>query len=545
MVIKILKNVTGFPGVAYSENKNEKGTGDLMLIKNFSGLDISKSSKQDYIDYLSLVGNLNPKVKNKQFHAVVSAKGKENTPEELKDAAEKYLKYMGYENNPYLIYQHNDTANNHVHIVSTRVDKKGKKIPDTFEKVRTQKFIKKELKIDHSKIYDKTNFLSYDFSNHRQFKLLFELQNYKVVDKKEHYVIYSGGTKKDTIQKKDIALIIENRKIDQKKISEIKAKFHKFKPGMTPDAFIAEMRKKFGYEIVLHYGKEATEEKRINFKKNIDPKIPEALHKKPYGYTIIDHKNKNIYKGSEVHSLSFVLNQLNEKEHKEILFKILTEALNEPKLSLYQLNGKLRAYDYSISYKGIVKSKAMDKELFAIEPSRAKELLYYNKVHLINQYYASDEFSATILQKFYRIRNEDYKVVPKLDLDKSLNYTQIIEQHFSNPQFSKKELEKQQLKVIHFRGNYFLVDLENKAIVPIPAEYNNSINPKITEDYNEKITPMEKSENLDKAFNQEIKYHESLYLIPGPFLSGGEDDDDDFVKRPKRKKRNINKNRKR
>jgi hypothetical protein len=53
------------------------------------------------------------------------------------------MKYLGYGNQPYLVYKHADLERVHFHIVSTRIDSEtGKKIKDNYEKEKTQRFIK-------------------------------------------------------------------------------------------------------------------------------------------------------------------------------------------------------------------------------------------------------------------------------------------------------------------------------------------------------------------------------------------------------------------
>ena len=53
------------------------------------------------------------------------------------------LKHLGYGNQPYLVYKHADLERVHFHIVSTRIDcDTGKKITDSYEKEKTQRFIK-------------------------------------------------------------------------------------------------------------------------------------------------------------------------------------------------------------------------------------------------------------------------------------------------------------------------------------------------------------------------------------------------------------------
>jgi hypothetical protein len=53
------------------------------------------------------------------------------------------MKHLGYGSQPYLVYKHADLERVHFHIVSTRIDcDTGKKITDSYEKEKTQRFIK-------------------------------------------------------------------------------------------------------------------------------------------------------------------------------------------------------------------------------------------------------------------------------------------------------------------------------------------------------------------------------------------------------------------
>jgi hypothetical protein len=53
------------------------------------------------------------------------------------------MKHLGYGNQPYFVYKHTDLERVHFHILSTRIDcDTGKKIKDSYEKEKTQRFIK-------------------------------------------------------------------------------------------------------------------------------------------------------------------------------------------------------------------------------------------------------------------------------------------------------------------------------------------------------------------------------------------------------------------
>jgi len=57
---------------------------------------------------------------------------------ELSLVAEEYMKRMGYGSQPYVVFKHQDISRHHLHIVSVRVNEKGKKINDKFERRRSK-----------------------------------------------------------------------------------------------------------------------------------------------------------------------------------------------------------------------------------------------------------------------------------------------------------------------------------------------------------------------------------------------------------------------
>ena len=61
----------------------------------------------------------------------------------IRTEIDNLMKHLGYGNQPYLVYKHADLERVHFHIVSTRIDcETGRKIKDSYEKEKTQRFIK-------------------------------------------------------------------------------------------------------------------------------------------------------------------------------------------------------------------------------------------------------------------------------------------------------------------------------------------------------------------------------------------------------------------
>ncbi|MCD8269507.1 MAG: relaxase/mobilization nuclease domain-containing protein [Parabacteroides sp.] len=60
------------------------------------------------------------------------------TDGQLAEIGKEYMERLGYGNQPYLIFKHEDIDQHHIHIVSLRVDSEGKKVSDKFEHRRSK-----------------------------------------------------------------------------------------------------------------------------------------------------------------------------------------------------------------------------------------------------------------------------------------------------------------------------------------------------------------------------------------------------------------------
>jgi hypothetical protein len=302
MIAKIMKPSPSFQAVYYNEHKISEQKAQLMVAANFNQegeiRGVGEMTKRDYIAYFTALSQTNERVKNRQFHAVISAKGQSHTAEELTAIAEEYLYRMGYGTNPYLIYFHQDTDNNHVHLVSSRVNTEGVKVNDSFEKRESlrhiQNIMERTPKEELSGTAITTRLLDYDFTTEGQLKTLIESMGYQVEkdgNRDWHILKVKDGQSRKVaqIEEPKIKAKIEASQITSanekraKRIQQLKAILTKYKDTKEGLDYIKE---KMGIELVFH-------------------KSPN--HDKPFGYTIIDHAEKRVLKGSEVIKLKMLL----------------------------------------------------------------------------------------------------------------------------------------------------------------------------------------------------------------------------------------------
>lgn len=80
----------------------------------------------------------NRRTTNTVFHASLNPSPEDKlTDDQLRDIAQEYMERMGYGNQPYIVFKHKDIDRQHLHIVSLRVDEKGRKLPHDFEARRS------------------------------------------------------------------------------------------------------------------------------------------------------------------------------------------------------------------------------------------------------------------------------------------------------------------------------------------------------------------------------------------------------------------------
>ena len=247
MIVKILGSASSnFHGVQYNDKKVEKGTGELMLMKNFPSFINENSSQEGVRNYLKSISK-NEKVKKPQFHAVISTKFQQHNKEELTKVAEDFMQEMSYGNQPFIVVFHNDTENNHVHIVSTRVEKStGKKINDSYEKLKAQKALadtlEKRYGISSEEKLEKL--LNYQISSLKQLEILLERNGFKLTkntNDENALDILKNGVKLKILNGNQISFITNS---DNNRSKQLKAILIKYKHLCSNKVFKVEDNRK-------------------------------------------------------------------------------------------------------------------------------------------------------------------------------------------------------------------------------------------------------------------------------------------------------------
>lgn len=418
MIVKLMKPAgPGFPGVDYNDKKVDKGKGELMLMKNFPSFINRNSGKQQVRDYLKAVSK-SKKVQKPQFHAVISTKFQEHSKEELTQISEGFMDQIGYGHQPFIVVFHNDTDNNHIHIVSTRVDKNdGKKIDDSYERLKAQKALSQVME----KLYgingeEKLNkLLDYKIGSFQQLTTLLNRNGYQLSENTNGQSITIS--KNGIVQRRlSTGQIVFSNEKNEKRLMQIRAIFLKYKQLYSNKVFrVDDYRKQ---EAMLPEEKQRGHWKpEIAFESELQKKLKDSFGidilfhhkdgKMPFGYTLIDHKTEKVYKGSEVMKMgelfeltSAVMDKrlfeqlkdfgIPNPETKTVLLKYLKERYQKNELSDFMLfdNKKLKNKEIFNTVRSHVKEYLKNQSGRDVSLIRSEEGKYYaihSKLHFVGE----------------------------------------------------------------------------------------------------------------------------------------------------------------
>jgi len=227
--------------------------------------------------------------------------------EELNSVALEVMSGLGYEGNPVAVYGHNDTQHNHVHIITTRINASGKKVPHHFEGRRANELVQQLLQTDKRALFDADldYALSYRFSSPAQLRLLMEQKGYESKENKQMIHFYKYGALQGQLP------VSEIRKTQKTAIASalrMRAIIHKYKcnysttPLQDEKEKYSTQKKQFKTELTEYLNKRFGWQ--FLFFRN-------SGHDQPYGYVIIDHHKKVVYKGSDIIPVVKLLSPLN------------------------------------------------------------------------------------------------------------------------------------------------------------------------------------------------------------------------------------------
>ena len=274
--------------------------------------------------------------------------------EQLSEIAQTYMQKMGYGDQPFIVYKHEDIERRHIHIVSLRVDENGKKIDHNFEHRRSMD-VCRELeqryglvpadkkqrreglplkKVEYEKGDVKHQIANvirqvakdYHFQSLKEYKALLSLYNTGVEEvrgevKGKGYkgLIYSalddrgekaGNPFKSSLFGKDVGVDSLEKRIE-KSVEIIKSKGLKERSKKIIAAAMRTTNNRADFEKALE-------------KQGISVLFRENEQGRIYGATFIDHEQKCVFNGSRL-GKEFSANVFNDffngKDNKPDTFK--------------------------------------------------------------------------------------------------------------------------------------------------------------------------------------------------------------------------------
>lgn len=452
MIATILPSSSNFHAVDYNERKVAQGKAELLEMTNlgFVGA-VGKYTPDDLKQYLvEYSSRINKRILRPQFHLAISCHGDEYMTEQLVNFAHQYLKEMGYaeEGQPLLIYSHHDTANNHIHIVTSRVAPDGHKIDHNHERIRSLQVINKLLGQDENQKVQQVlaKALQYRFASLSQFKAILESEGYECFEKDDRLCVKRGGRVLGTIPIESLTTQYNlPDEAEQKRKNQLRAILRKYRQMAASKEELKQiMKKRFGVDLIFFGSKD-----------------------KPYGYMIIDHKNKIVYKGSEVLSMKQLHSFQSREERLEKIDMFIDAMLEDnKKLSTYDLNTLLWLQFGSYVTKGRI---AFRNECILLDENIRNTLRYNDKLQWFQSFSPVNEIERNLLCKFGKI--EDIEQISIVDASQKHPAATVnqLRSLFEDTEITnlRSSLFDSGMSIFQTNGKSYCIDFHNRSIICI------------------------------------------------------------------------------
>jgi hypothetical protein len=125
MVARVItgKSIRGI--LHYNENKVQEGAAKLILASGFAG-EIGRMQFRQKLNRFEHLNLLRPSVKTNALHITLNFDASEKLDAAiLQQIAMTYMERIGFGEQPFLVYQHNDVAHQHIHIATTSIRRDG------------------------------------------------------------------------------------------------------------------------------------------------------------------------------------------------------------------------------------------------------------------------------------------------------------------------------------------------------------------------------------------------------------------------------------
>lgn len=146
-----------FTSVEYNEIKVKEGKAKCIGAEGFLK-DHDQLNLQDKLDRFQQRSSLNESVVQNAVHISINFGATEElTDEKMAIVGNRFMKDLGFEDQPYLIYRHNDAGHPHMHVVATNIQSNGDKINlgplELVESHKISKRLEEEFSLERSVRY--------------------------------------------------------------------------------------------------------------------------------------------------------------------------------------------------------------------------------------------------------------------------------------------------------------------------------------------------------------------------------------------------------